>query len=1134
MRFNIGISAKLSLLMVAVVVAAAGAMGFPTYQRINTALVERELGELIADAKTAGVRLATQIESFRQDTVFLAGTPPIEGIMRARAGGGTDPVDGSSAEVWRERLAIIFTEMLRAKPHYLQVRYIGVADAGREIVRVDRWGAGARTVPEAELQPKGTREYFEGALRLGPGDVYLSEINLNREGGEVVEPRVPVLRAAVPVYFGADEPFGMVIINADMGAVFADLQASVPPRRELYITNNAGDLLYHRNTERTFGFEFGKAYRLQDEFPATAALFTSGANTEGTFVHLHEHEHGGEAHSSPIAVGVAKIPFDPVRPDRFFAMVMSARYADVLAQSDAIRDRSLLVGMLLLPLVAIIGWSLAQSVIRPLRRITEAAEAFGRGEGAPDLPLNTGDEAGQLARAFDTMVQQVKGRTAALAAEIEDRRRAEDQFRQITDASPAGILLVNGQGEIVLANPQMEYMFRYTSAELVGKPIELLVPEAVRERHPELRNAFFANPRMLDLGANRTIRGRRKDGSEFPVDIVLKPFQAGEETHALALVLDITERKQAEDELRDHRARLSTMVDARTAELSTANAALQREVAERKVAEEAMRASEANYRTLATMAPVGIFRTDATGEAVYVNDRCCELIGLTRDEILSAGWVAALHDEDRDRIVTEWYDAARRGEPFRNEYRFQARGGGPPLWVLGQAIAERDAVGRVTGYIGTLTDINDRKLAEEERRRLDQQIQRAQKLESLGVLAGGIAHDFNNLLTAVLTGADLAEMDLPPDSPALEALEQITLAANRAADLTAQMLAYSGGGKFVVERVDFSRLVEELRPLLNAAHLKKTTVKFELAAELPEIEGDITQLRQIPLNLVLNASDAMGEGGGSITITTGTVDADRAYLAGFFLDEELPAGPYVYLDVADTGVGMDAETTAKIFEPFFTTKFAGQGLGLAAVLGIVRSHGGAIKVRSELGRGTVFRVLLPCVETAAARPTAGTSAAAGERQTPASHKPRGVPTDWIGSGTVLVVEDEQLLRDSARRILMFRGLTVLTAEDGVDAVEVYRAHADALDVVLLDMTMPRMDGATAFVHMRKIREDVPVIFMSGWSPEEVAENLPDAAHVDFIQKPYNLNDLVAKVWAALEAHAPAPQRTNGHSTTPGD
>ena len=377
---------------------------------------------------------------------------------------------------------------------------------------------------------------------------------------------------------------------------------------------------------------------------------------------------------------------------------------------------------------------------------------------------------------------------------------------------------------------------------------------------------------------------------------------------------------------------------------------------------------------------------------------------------------------------------------------------------------------------------------------------RAQKLESLGILAGGIAHDFNNLLTGVLGNASLARMDVPSSSPAAQPLSQIETTAHRAAELCQQMLAYAGKGKFVTTQLDLSTLVEEMAQLLEVSISKTAVLKLDLARNLPAVRADPTQIRQVTMNLITNASDAMGDGSGVIAITTGTMNCDRQYLNTTHLGEELKDGTYVFLEVRDTGCGMDQETQAKMFDPFFSTKFTGRGLGMAATLGIVRGHHGAIKIYSELGSGTTTKVLLPASEQPAA--------------TPKAHN--ALDPSWRGSGTVLIVDDEKVIRDLGARILGRQGFEVLKAESGAQALELFRAHTEEIAVVLLDLTMPGLSGEETFRELRRIRPDVRVILSSGYNEQDAIDRFVGEGLAGFLKKPYSNADLVRKFADVLQ------------------
>jgi two-component system cell cycle sensor histidine kinase/response regulator CckA len=399
------------------------------------------------------------------------------------------------------------------------------------------------------------------------------------------------------------------------------------------------------------------------------------------------------------------------------------------------------------------------------------------------------------------------------------------------------------------------------------------------------------------------------------------------------------------------------------------------------------------------------------------------------------------------------------------------------------------------GVVVILNDITPLKSIGEERQNLHKQLLHAQKLESLGVLAGGIAHDFNNMLVGIMGYADLTLMHLPPASPIRHNVEQIIKTAVHASDLTKHLLAYSGKGKYIIQCLPLEDVVKEMEHLLTISISKSCVLKYDFAPNIPYIEADISQIQQIILNLVINASEAIGERSGVISISTGLIHTDTQYLNTTLHDDNLADGFYVSLEVSDTGCGMDEETRTRIFDPFFTTKFTGRGLGLSAVIGIVRGHRGAIKVYSEPGKGTSFKILLPIAESTLSD----------------SKKAADTAEEWCGTGTALVVDDEETVREVAKMLLLEIGYAVITANDGREAIELYRKHKDEIAVVLLDLTMPHMDGTEAFTELRRINPDVKVILSSGYNETDTVNRFAGKGLAGFIQKPYRLNTLVDKL-----------------------
>jgi len=516
---------------------------------------------------------------------------------------------------------------------------------------------------------------------------------------------------------------------------------------------------------------------------------------------------------------------------------------------------------------------------------------------------------------------------------------------------------------------------------------------------------------------------------------------------------------------------------------------------DRQRAVDALQKSEEQHRSVVEHLKEVVFQTDPEGRWTFLNPSWTEVTGFPVSESLGRPLLEFVHPDDRDRALAE-HRALVQGvrQECRCEVRYVRRGGGF-RWLEVYARPTRGPGGVLLGGSGTLIDVTDRKAADEALREAEVRLRDTQRLESLGVLAGGIAHDFNNLLMGVLGNASLALADLQPGAAAHAAVQDVITSARRAADLTRQLLAYSGRGKFVLERLDVSALVRESAQLLSAAISRKATLTYACAEALPAVEGDATQLRQVAMNLLANASDALGDGPGTVTVRTSLVQADRARLDRALHGSELAPGTYVLLEVQDTGSGMDGATLRRMFEPFFTTKVHGRGLGLAAVLGIVRGHQGALEVESDPGRGTSVRVLLPPARAAASARKPGADGAATA----------------LG---VLLVDDEEVVRRATGRMLARDGCRVELAENGRRALAILEERRAGIDVVVLDLTMPEMSGEETLTHLRARWPDLPVVLMSGYT--EGARRAAEGPTL-FLPKPFaheELQDAFRRVLAS--------------------
>lgn len=536
---------------------------------------------------------------------------------------------------------------------------------------------------------------------------------------------------------------------------------------------------------------------------------------------------------------------------------------------------------------------------------------------------------------------------------------------------------------------------------------------------------------------------------------------------------------------------------------------------ERKMAEQELLASERlNQRIIESM-PGGVVELDANRVIRFANEQAQRFLGLEYDEAaeryLERFVEKTMISEDgsvcpRDEDPLVQCLATGLGQPPRVIGVKRSDG---ILWGIFTAIPLAGPGGKLDGVVVMFVDITDRKRAEEERRRLEAQMQHAQKLESLGILAGGIAHDFNNLLTGILGNVSLALMKVAPGSDLAVRLGRVERAAERAAKLTNQMLAYAGKGRFLIGSFALNPLIQELVPLVQSSVSKKAKLELELDSELPEIEGDRTQIEQVVMNLITNASDALEGKEGVIRLRTGFASEAQ----GLDLDSrEKSHSSWVLLEVSDTGAGMDEGTRSRIFDPFFTTKFTGRGLGLAAVQGIVRAHRGAIRVESQPGCGTTFTVLLPAGESES------------ERRTPPAPT-RGVQ----GSGTVLVVDDEETVRDVARAALESAGYEVLLAGDGFEGVQRFRERMGDVVCLIVDVSMPRVDGEETVQQIRALSADIPVLLTSGYTERDARERFARGDVAGFIQKPFRAEELVEKVAHLLQDRGRSP-RSEGRLT----
>jgi len=625
--------------------------------------------------------------------------------------------------------------------------------------------------------------------------------------------------------------------------------------------------------------------------------------------------------------------------------------------------------------------------------------------------------------------------------------------------SPDSLVVINRDRVITMCSGQVEAMFGLKEKDLIGQKTEILYfDRRLRGEKGEIAT------RLEKFGFHvGYATGKRRDGSTFPLEVITGTIR--EQQGAVILMRDITERCNIED---------------------------------------ALRHSEARFDLFMRYLPGFAFIKDSNGRRVYMNSNYERVYGWSIPECIGKT-DTDLHGPDlaRQFAVTD-AQVLEEKRAVRYITRMERKGTEMALLTVKFPIPATEGGETMVG--GLCLDVTEQEAAERERRKIERQMQQAQKLESLGVLAGGIAHDFNNLLMGMLGHADLALTRAGADDGVRRHIEEVVSSAQRAAELANQLLAYSGEGKFLLEVVNLSDVVEDLSGLLKVSVAKKALLHVNLDRALPPVECDATQIRQVLMNMIVNASDALENKPGTITVETGTVRRTaKDFAAMSAWGAAMKDGDYVYVKITDTGIGMSEGTISKIFDPFYTTKFAGHGLGLAAALGIVRSHHGTIAIESTPGKGSVFTVYLP----------------ATDKPVTMSARAEQLADSWRGSGTVLLADDEDTVREVASMMLEAIGFDVMCVENGREAVAAVKEHAHRLRAVLLDLTMPEIGGVEACHAIRMFNREIPIVLSSGYNKEEDVAAASGVSKPLFLKKPYRLDAMRSAFKRALTSPAAA-------------
>ncbi len=663
---------------------------------------------------------------------------------------------------------------------------------------------------------------------------------------------------------------------------------------------------------------------------------------------------------------------------------------------------------------------------------------------------------------FSVVVYPVRDRSGKIVAvgkicrNITDQKRAqndliasEQRFRMYFEQAPLGYQSLDENGCVLEVNPKWLELMGYEREEVIGRWWGNFLAPGYAEVFREKFEQFKATGSVQDVTFEMVARDGRRIAAAF--DGLIARDAGGEFLRTHCVMRDITRQLQAEAALRSTNEVLTSLFNS---------------------------------------SPLAAFSTDSQGRIALWNPTSETLLGWSAEEVM--GRFAPMVPDGMDEFFRDWIRAVSAGDSFISRELDVVTAGGEILPVSLSMAPIRSAEGTVIGAMGMLQDLSDRRRAEQSRARLEERLHEVRQMETLGVLAGGIAHDYNNLLMSIMGNVDLAMLETIPETHLAEDLEEIRRAALRASDLTSQLLAYAGKGALLMAKLDLAGLVRKVRPRLTGC-LGGCELSLDIPDRPMEIRGDFSQLQRILESLVTNAAEALGGDGADVTVRVAEriVSADELAEAS---GARMEAGVGVVLEVIDEGPGMSESTLAKVFDPFFSTKFTGRGMGLPAVLGVMRAHSGRIGIDSELGRGTRISLYFPRAGDVASQPSELT---AGPDQ-----------TEFLASGTVLVADDDESVRRVAHRLLTHFGLDVLLAVNGQDAIDQASRQAEQIDLYLLDVVMPKVGGIDVFEEIRHRDSSAQIVLMSGYAEPVSIHSLQRSGLIGFIQKPFVQNQLL--------------------------
>jgi PAS domain S-box-containing protein len=1023
------LSGRLAFAMVFLVVVTTFALSLLTYHFVTEAAIPRALDRLATKAALAASELEAGLTTARQDLLVIQNGITVQQLAAVRT---VEPIIPQVDTELRENIAARFLSVLRAKPDYAQVRIIGAADGGLELVRADRGGAGgaARVVPDNELRRQGENDYVKRTMSLPRSGLYVSPI-LPGADGDPGHSAISPFHIGVSVSAPDGRPFGIVVIDFNLGPKFERIRAEIARDYQVAIVNAAGDYLLDSGPRRESASGASASARIQDDFPQFGEALAPGGGGSGIWRDRNDVRYGVGWQTAPMAAAGHDI-----------TILVAAEY-DALNHGFSAVSRSALAGGAIAVLLALLlAVAIARSLSKPLTQMTRAVQGLSRGE-LVTMPSNGSREIAILAASFAEMTTQL-GRKQKLL---------ENTLDSIRDS----VIVVDENGIVVVANAAAQRQL-------------CVAPGVNSMTAPRKFVCFFADAvTPLPISSSplaRALRGENVDDFE----IVVQPQQPA------AKVYIVANARPLRDELGNLRGAVTVL----------------RDVTEQRLAHQALVDSEKMAQAIIRTALDAFIQIDENGVVLDWSPQAEALTGWARAEAIGAQVIdlvfprarRAVHRQGMHRFLSEAASGAASG--MRYEARTLHKDGHEYLVEVSLTALRRGDGQIINAFV---RDITQKRLAEE-------QLIQAQKMESVGQLTGGIAHDFNNMLT-VITGTIEILGDAVKEDPNLAAIaKMISDAADRASELTANLLAFARKQPLRPVAIDVNTLVEEVVKLLSPTLGRQINIQATLSDLVWPALVDPGQLSSALVNLAINARDAMSSGGKLTFVTRNvTLNGHEAEASA------VEAGDYVVIEVADTGAGIPEDIRDRIFDPFFSTKKVGTGtgLGLSMVFGFAKQSGGTVDVRSEEGNGASFRIFLPRanVEPVRASPTT-------------DREPRG------GSETILCVEDDHEVRTYVTSQLESLGYTVISAVDAAEALAVVEAGT-SFDLLFTDIVMPgNLNGRQLADKIAEQRPALKVLFTSGNTFGAIPPQSHGGRSIPLLAKPYRRADLARMVRRCID------------------